>query len=100
MLFLEVDRKVFESAVGHVPFKDLTILMFSRSGYKDLLGTPKRLLLRPSGNIMIISRVISRLNVLGELRRGSKFCDLTFAHLSFVILCCVCCFSLGDETYF
>ena len=34
----------------------LTIIVFSRSGYKDLLGTPKRLLLRPSGNTMIISR--------------------------------------------
>ena len=34
----------------------LTIIVFSRSGYKDLLGTPKRFLLRPSGNTMIISR--------------------------------------------
>ena len=35
--------------------RTLTIIVFSRSGYEILLGTPKRLLLRPSGNIMIIS---------------------------------------------
>ena len=101
---------VWEGLVSVI--KDLTILMFPRSGYKDLLGTPKRLLLRLSGNIMIISRgrnesiigtlmrpswsliemksfwkrrrpylfrylsrVISRLNVLGEPRRGTKFYD-------------------------
>ena len=34
----------------------LNVIVFSRSGYKDLLGTPERLLLRPSGNTMIISR--------------------------------------------
>ena len=32
-----------------------TIIVFSRSGYKDLLGTPKRLLLRPSENVLIVS---------------------------------------------
>ena len=41
-------------------WKALTIIVFSRSGYKDLLGTPKRLLLRPSGNIMIVSRKTMR----------------------------------------
>ena len=35
-------------------------IVFSRSGYKDLLGTPKRLLLRPSGNVIIISRRCKR----------------------------------------
>ena len=34
--------------------------MFSRSGYNDLLGTLERFLLRPSGNIMIISRRCKR----------------------------------------
>ena len=35
--------------------KTSIIIVFSRSGYKNLLGTPKRLLLRPSGNVIIIS---------------------------------------------
>ena len=50
--------------------KTLTIIVFSRSGYKTLLGTPKRLLLRPSGNIMIIS---------GRCERG--YCGDTYETL-------------------
>ena len=44
--------------------------MFSRSGYKDLLGTPKRLLLRLSGNILIISRGCNE-SIVGTLTRPS-----------------------------
>ena len=47
--------------------KTLTVIVFSRSGYKALLGTPKRLLLRLSGNIMIVS---------GRCKRG--YCGDTY----------------------
>ena len=47
-----------------------------------------------------LSRVTSRLNMLGEPWRGSKFCDLTLPPLFCDPSVCVFCFSLGDETYF
>ena len=48
----------------------LNIMVFSRSGYKDLLGTPKRPLLRPSGNTMIISKRLCG-DFVGTLARFS-----------------------------
>ena len=50
--------------------RTLTVIVFSRSGYETLLGTPKGLLLRLSGNIMIIS---------GRCKRG--YCGDTYETL-------------------
>ena len=67
--------------------RTLTVIVFSRSGYETLLGTPKRLLLRPSGNIMIIS---------GGCKRGYRGDTYeTLVKLTWDVKSCACSKYLG-----
>ena len=53
--------------------KTVAIIAFSRSGYENLLGTPKRLLLRPSGNVMIVLEKEILNSMLRFILRSTEF---------------------------